>query len=137
MNIYLAARHDRLPEIQYYAKDLEDLGHRITSRWLRGQHNVRVYGPSGIVAMGAAWAEAEEEWADLRAADICISFTEPPPDVPGKATIEGHGGRHVLLGLALALGKTCITVGYRENGFHWLPQIEFYATWAECLLALT
>jgi hypothetical protein len=26
-----------------------------------------------------------------------------------------------------------IVVGYRENIFHWLPQVEFCATWQEAL----
>jgi hypothetical protein len=128
--IYLASRYSRHPEMQTYAKDLERVGYVVTSRWILGDHDIRAHGQSEADHYMPLWAA--EDWQDLRAAEICLSFTEPPEQGQGRA----RGGRHVEMGIALALGKRCLIVGYRENIFHWLPQIEFYPTWPECLATL-
>jgi len=130
MKIYLAARYSRFPEMQTYARDLEALGHHITSRWILGNHDIRSHGESEAASWMPLWAQ--EDWNDLRNAECCISFTEAPGDIPGRS----RGGRHVEYGAALALGKQLIVVGYRENVFHWLPEATFVETWSECLKAL-
>ena len=127
MNVYLASRYSRFPEMQIYATDLARLGHTVTSRWILGDHDLRSHGQSDADHLQAQWAQ--EDWEDLCAADVCIAFTEGPQDVPGRA----RGGRHCEWGAALALCKRCIAVGYRENVFYWLPQVEFYTTWEACL----
>ena len=53
---------------------------------------------------------------DVLAADALVCFTEPPGD-------GGSGGRHVELGMALALGRRVIVVGRREHIFHHLPEV--------------
>lgn len=125
MRFYLAARYSRFPEMQQYAKELEALGHTVTSRWIRGDHDIRAHGQSEADWWMPCWAE--EDWEDLHAAECCISFTEPPKDVPGRS----RGGRHVEFGAALALGKGLVVIGYRENVFHWLPAVTFFATWED------
>jgi hypothetical protein len=40
------------------------------------------------------------------------------------------------MGMALATQKRCVIVGYRENVFHWLEQVEFFATWPAFLASL-
>ena len=131
MLIYLAARYSRYPEMQEKAKNLERLGHHITSRWILGDHEVRAKGKAESDLWQARWAL--EDYADLCRADVCISFTEPPEDKPGR----GRGGRHVEFGIALEQKKRCIVVGYRENIFHWLPSVHFYPTWEDCMANLT
>jgi len=128
--IYLAARYSRFPEMVVRAKVLTDLGHVITSRWIRGDHDIRAHGQSEADRFLPLWAQ--EDWEDLLAADLCISFTEPPGEAPGRS----RGGRHCEHGIALATGKRVIVVGYRENVFHWLPQVEYFPTWDECLCIL-
>lgn len=71
---------------------------------------------------------AQHDWDDVMAADVVISFTEQPRTAGGS-----RGGRHVEFGAALAAGKRCIVVGWRENVFHCLPQVEFFPTWAESM----
>jgi len=127
MKIYLAARYSRFPEMQEHAKKLEALGHRVTSRWILGNHDIRVAGDGVAAVVMPVWAR--EDYEDLAEADVCLSFTEPPGDVPGR----GRGGRHCEHGIALALGKVCMVVGYRENIFHWLEAVVFCATWEEAL----
>ena len=58
-------------------------------------------------------------------------FTEPPQSVYAR------GGRHVEFGVAVSSGKRLIVIGYRENVFHWLPQIEFYERWEDFIRKLT
>jgi hypothetical protein len=130
MKVYLAARYSRFPEMQKYAKELLEMGHVVTSRWILGDHELRAHGDAEADHWAPLWALGDYD--DLCVAETIISFTEPPGDVPGR----GRGGRHVEHGIALALGKCCIVVGYRENVFHWLPQVAFYPQWDACLAAL-
>jgi hypothetical protein len=130
MLMYLAARYSRFPEMQTYAKDLERLGHTVTSRWIHGDHELRAAGHAESDRVAALWAF--EDYEDLLAATCCLSFTEPPAPIEGRA----RGGRHVEFGLALAHQKRCVVVGYRENVFHWLAAVEFYPSWEDCMATL-
>ncbi len=130
MKIYLASRYSRNEEMRAVAADLIAQGHEVTSRWIQGDHQIDDAGLSAQAAEAERIRFAQEDWADLLAADCCLSFTEVP------RTEKTRGGRHVEFGAALALGKDCIVVGHRENVFHCLPQVDFYATWAEALSTL-
>ena len=125
--IYLAARYSRREELLRYAADLEARGHTITSRWLAGNHQIDDAGLSVEAARAERERFATEDWADLCAADACISFTEAP------RSSNSRGGRHVEYGAALALGLWCVVVGPRENVFHCLPFVTQYDTWADFL----
>lgn len=127
MKIYLAARYSRHPEMRSHAADLTRLGHEVTSRWILGDHELLSRGQSDADPWAIRWAT--EDWEDLQAAALVISFTEAPGPIPGR----GRGGRHVEFGAALALGKQCVVVGARENVFHHLPHVTFHATWSACL----
>jgi len=130
VRIYLAARYSRRAEMQTYAEDLIAAGCTITSRWIYGSHQISDEGLSLEATAIDRRRFAEEDYADLISADICISFTEPP------RSTNSRGGRHVELGIALGTGKQCIVVGHRENVFHCLPDVAFYATWVEARTAL-
>jgi nucleoside 2-deoxyribosyltransferase len=118
MKIYLAARYSRRDELCKYRAILESKGHQVTSRWLQGGHEITKEG-STQAAQEARTRFAQEDWDDLMQADCCVSFTEEPR----KTTTRG--GRHVEYGAALAKGMRCIVVGFRENVFHCLPEVEF------------
>lgn len=105
--------------------DLENMGHNITSRWIDGGHELTKEG-STEAAQRERTRFAQEDWADMEAADTIISFTEEPRKT------NTRGGRHVEFGGALALGKLCIVIGWRENVFHCLPQVRFFETWEAC-----
>jgi hypothetical protein len=130
MNVYVCAMYARFPEMQGYAKELQALGHTITSRWIRGDHELRAHGD----AERADWQErwALEDWHDLTHADTVIAFTEGLGEGPGHR----RSGRLVEWGMALALGKRCIAVGTRENVFFWLSQVEWHPTWQAYLESL-
>jgi nucleoside 2-deoxyribosyltransferase len=131
MNVYLASRYSRHEELQSYRDELEKIGFTVTSRWINGDHQINDQGLSDEAKASERLRFAMEDWEDLRAADICISFTEIP------RSSNSRGGRHVEFGAALAYGKTCIVVGPRENVFHCLPHIVWFAAWADALAFLT
>lgn len=142
MRIYLAARYSRRLELCGYRDQLTALGHNVQARWLNGSHQISNVGtPIGdkgetLVEDGGPEAAAlrshfaEDDWEDCQLADAIISFTEPP------RTTGTRGGRHVEMGIGLALGIESIVIGYRENIFHWLPQVRFFETWDDYIKAI-
>ena len=122
--IYLASRYGRRDELCQYRSQLELLGHPVTSRWLNGNHQID---DNGLAAEGTKTERerfAQEDWDDLMAADWVFSFTEKP-----RTSTNSRGGRHVEFGAALAAGKRCAVIGWRENVFHCMPQVAFFDTW--------
>lgn len=127
--IYLASRYSRFPEMQKVREDLTAAGYTVTSNWINGGNELTKEG-STEAHEAERVRYAQEDFADLLAADCVISFTEIPRET------KTRGGRHVEHGMALALGKRTIVVGHRENVFHCLPQCEFFADWSSALAAL-
>lgn len=149
MKIYLASRYSRREELAAYRTELEALGHHVQARWLNGEHQLANDGTpigengaalvEGTLRSGEQLSEHEQseraaalrtkfaldDWEDVNAAELVISFTEPPRSKANR------GGRHVEYGIALANKARVIVVGHRENIFHWLPVVEFCATWDE------
>jgi len=115
MKIYFSARYSRLPELQGYAKELELLGHIVTSRWVEGQpqHFDRDSLEPGN--RDAATAHLASSLGDLTTSDAVVSFTEEP----GVQTL---GGRHVELGVAIAMDKPVFVIGPVENLFYLLAE---------------
>ena len=154
MRIYLTARYSRREELCVYREQLRKLGYDVQSRWLNGEHQIDNAGKpigehgealvEGTLRSGEQMSEREQseraaalrtsfaadDFEDVMTADVVINFTEPP------RTTFNRGGRHVELGIALAIGARVIVIGYRENIFHWLPQVEYYETWEQCPLAI-
>lgn len=120
MKFYLAASYSRGVEMQEYAKQLEALGHIVTSRWINGNHEVGDHATSSV-ANAVRHRFATEDIQDLEAADVVINFT--------GGDGRKRGGRHVELGYALAKQKECVLIGERENVFHYLPMPQ-YDDWA-------
>ncbi len=110
MNIYIAARYELRREVARIARQLEDHGHEVTSRWLDGK------------TRGARPAEnASYDLTDIVLADCIVLFTDDPA---GKTPAGSHGRPHVEFGYALRAGKRLVIVGPRENVFHHLPTVE-------------
>jgi hypothetical protein len=101
-----------------YAAVLRHAGFTVDARWLSGDHDGRTGGAR----------YAQEDFEDVRAADVVMAFTEEP------CSNKGRGGRHVELGLALAWGKRVVIVGPRENVFCWLPQVEQFDLWEQAVV---
>jgi nucleoside 2-deoxyribosyltransferase len=129
VNVYLAARYSRRLELCGYAAELESAGHRVTSRWLLGNHQAE----NEQLHRGAeAERFAAEDLADVRAAALVVAFTEAP------RTSNSRGGRHVEFGYALGIGIAVVIVGPRENVFGCLvPQFESWRDFTARSTALT
>lgn len=122
MKVYLVARYSRFKECQHVRDDLNLLGHTVTSRWIAGDCELTRDG-SREASNGERAVYAQQDMEDLLAADCVIVFTEEPRKT------NTRGGRHVEFGVALALKKRVIVIGWRENVFHCLPHCEFFHTW--------
>ena len=134
MLIYLAARYSRLEELDRYASDLRNMGHRVDARWLLGNHQIGT-AKDVEAAIESVPMEGQpfalDDLEDLFRADMLIAFSETP-----RSGLTNRGGRHVEFGAALAWDKQIIVVGPRENVFHTLPQVRHFWLWMEALTAL-
>lgn len=117
LKVYIAARYGMRAEMQDVARYLTSIGIIITSRWINGNHE-----SVGGDSFHENTRFATEDIEDLLASDACVSFTGS-----GNAIEKARGWRHVEFGYALALNKRCVLVGPRENVFHFLPSVEWYA----------
>lgn len=124
--VYLASRYEDRPRMQEWKERLEDKGFFVSSRWINGSHEII----SDAKGDEDRRRFAEEDLADLLAADIFLCHSDP------SFFRSGRGGRHVEFGMAVATGKRILLVGERENVFHWLPGVEVYLTFKLALDAL-
>lgn len=109
MRIYIAGRYSRRDEFREVAKQLEEMGHEVTSTWLRENidpnHTMADIPPS--FAAGAALTDLE----DVDRADAVLFYSE--------TELTPRGGRHVEFGYAIAKGKFIYVIGPAENIFHY------------------
>ncbi len=112
--VYLASSYSRRAEMAGHAAVLREAGLEVTSRWVNGSHELDEAATEDDRARLAL-----EDVEDVARADAIFAFTDGP-----KSAGKGRGGRHVELGLALALGKRVLLIGPPENVFHYLPQVE-------------
>lgn len=124
--VYLAGRFSRRDEFKRLADAITAAGHEVTSRWLYSNDHHLKLDRGHLSAVAAAARDLE----DVRAATVCIAFTEEP------AGPQGRGGRHVELGAALALGMRVIVVGDPEHIFHLLPGVLQVGSDDDALAAL-
>ena len=131
MKIYLSARYSRRKELCRYREDLQRLGHEVTSRWLNGNHQIDDAGLSIEAKAEERQRFASEDFADTIAADMTITFTEPP------RTTNSRGGRHVEFGIAMGRMQRVWVVGPAENVFHCHEDIRRFDDWQTALASLT
>lgn len=142
--VYFASRYSRREELVGYAADLTALGWEVQARWLAGEHQwggaaaaaAKQYEVDGVTPPEAV-RFAIDDWEDLTRADLMIHFPEDLRGVAhpttGQLVSAARGGNHVEFGIALGRNIPVITVGFRQNVFHLLPQVTFFPTWAELL----
>lgn len=114
---YLAGRFGRKEEFLGYRKVLKKAGEQVQARWLTEETDMTVVDDEERERIAILDAE------DVTKCDGVLCFTEDP-DVEGPG--RNRGGRHVELGLALALNKRVVVIGPRENVFCYLPNIEVF-----------
>src|SRR3972149_9628860 len=123
MKIYLASRYSRRMEMLSFASWLELQEHEVTARWIHGNHLISDDElNAGDIQRQLGERYALEDLADIGSADLLICFSETP------RSVSSRGGRHVELGVALALGKEVWLVGPIENAFHCLRNIRRFAS---------
>ncbi|MBI4029150.1 MAG: nucleoside 2-deoxyribosyltransferase [Candidatus Blackburnbacteria bacterium] len=112
VSVYLSSRYKDYRYLQKIREVLNKEGIDVTSQWIYG-------GQEATAKCGdqEKCRYANQDLTDLYAADVLVIWSLP------KNFGKGTGGRHVELGIALALDKPIILVGKRENIFHWLKQI--------------
>lgn len=128
--VYIAARFSRRPEANALARELQNRGHSITSRWVKPETDHVL--PTGISRQAEDSERrrfAMEDMDDVRQCDWCISLMEEPRS-------NTRGGRHIEFGVALALNKKLTIIGPRETVFHHLDDIEQYNTIDEFVASL-
>lgn len=114
---YLASRFGRKDELLGYKEQLEALGETVRARWLTEETDMNLTSEEGRIQIAIMDAE------DVTKADGLIAFSEDPDvESPGN----NRGGRHVELGLGIALNKRVVVIGPRENVFMYLPNIEVF-----------
>jgi len=126
--VYLAARFARRDQLIGVARALEASGVEVVCRWLFVEGVA--LSTKELDSQSRAGQMASMDFEDLRAADVCLAFTEQAREP------QGRGGRHAEVGIALGLGHRVILVGPREHVFHCLPQVEHFASWEEAQMAL-
>lgn len=126
--VYLASRFARREELRAIAKELENEGFVVTSRWLDSPTSLA---GSDLDPGGRGAELALMDLEDLRRSDICVAFTEE-----AEHPRPGRGGRHTELGIAIALGIEVVLVGPREHVFHTLPIIRQFSDWPSACRAL-
>ena len=127
LKIYLASRYLRRDELREYRKQLKDLGHEITSRWLAERKDQT----STMHDLQSAQHEviATRDLEDIDAADMFVVFGNEPRN-------QKRGGHWVELGYAIGKGKEAVVLEEQENSFCFLESITFYKTFEEFLEGL-
>ena len=128
MKVYLAARYSLKNQMVEYAHELRSLDIEVTSRWLEEPHSPT--SQIGDVSEDLMRQYAQIDVEDIHAADTLVFFSVDP------TTPTVRGGRHVEFGYALALGKSILVVGPKENIFHFLPSVRFVTSWRQAVNAL-
>ena len=123
MKVYLASQYSRRPELREYAKELESMGIKVTSRWLFEEQDEE------DETKFAEYAFYDE--GDIMECNYFVHFTGPP--YFGTLEQVARGGRHFETGFAHALRKKICIVGSRENSpFYYNPNFLHFPTWEHC-----
>lgn len=122
--VYLAASFERKHELREYRAQLEAAGFEVTSRWLVEPDDDVPYTDQDMRERALIDLE------DVRRSRVVVVFTDP------REKPRPGGGRHTELGLAIAWEKVVLTVGPREQVFHFLPQVANFPDWAGALAHL-
>lgn len=137
-NIYIAGRYSRKEEFKQYIKELESLGHTVTSSWITlASESTTEADP--VVLERSALACIK----DITKSDCFLYFTDSVRENIESFTKDelfelSRGGRHVELGISMIWGvDRIILVGGRENIFHYIEDMECYDTFEECKKALS
>lgn len=115
IRFYLAASINSRDLMRQYKRELEDLGHIVTSRWIEDFPTEPNFGSEEAEHKG------RKDFEDISLAWCLLLFTEVP---------SSTGGYNVELGYALAKGRTVIVIGPYTNIFQKQCNMRF-ETWEQ------
>lgn len=121
MKYYFCSRYSRKEELLQYKKQIEDLGHEVTSRWLTAPPPRSTEDSDPDFQKYVATLDEE----DILKADTVIAFTELP-----RKTLT-RGGRHIEFGIGRGSNKHLVVIGPIENDFYQLDGLEHYNSWVD------
>ena len=124
LRIYLAGRYERREELNSYASDLVERGHTVSASWLTRKETKDFDEFDSIRSVAFYQPVAARDLSDIRHSDVIVTFSERP-----GGEQKSRGGRHVELGVALALQKPVVMVGDGEHIFHTLPEVARFPAW--------
>jgi hypothetical protein len=121
--VYLASSFALIPKVIEVAESLESHGHLITVKWW-GKDNINLHNEKDD---NLHWEnfyghpECKKIFnRDFEGIKQCHLFVLVAGDTPQK-----FNGANIELGIALALGKTCCSVGKLENCVLYYPLFKF------------
>jgi hypothetical protein len=120
VRFYFAARFSHRFHLRNYRRDLVELGHYVTSRWIDSETDSED-------TFGEA---ARTDYLDVLTSEVIVSFTELP-------RCASRGARHCEFGVGLAMNKRLIVIGPREHVFHYSALVERFDNWDEFFATLT
>lgn len=121
MRVYLAGVFSLKHDFKVARKDLEHLGHEVTSQWLDVDDT-----PDEQRPPEQQTAHAEMCLMDVDAADVLVYFSWDPQN-------KTRGGRDVEMGYALGQSKDVICIGAPRSVFRASARILTYDNWAQAL----
>jgi nucleoside 2-deoxyribosyltransferase len=121
LKVYVAS-HDQNTAI-IIADAIRDAGHKIVSTWLEEDM-------TAPLTASCRARIAAKDLREIRKADVLVLEAAP-------VGCHVPGGKHVELGYALALGKTVLVVGRKENIFHWHDDVHVFASTYEAVARLS
>lgn len=129
MNIYLAARFGRKPEMQFHASELSLLGYTVTSSWIYDIHDK----PACELTPHETCGLAMRNSADIAQSDIMIVFTEHE-----QGQWLNTNTRFAEVGEAIGRGIQVMRVGPAElNLYSAHPRLLVAENWLEAVALLT
>lgn len=129
MKVYLAGPYQNKVAIAEKAAELRAMGIEVTSSWLEEPHapNTQLH---ELTAEDHA-KYAFRDLVDIDTADVFVLFADTT-----KSIIRA--GRHVEFGFAIRQAIPILVVGSEfENIFHYLSEVEHFATWEDARHALS
>lgn len=123
LKVYLAAAFCRKDEILQVARQLEELGITVTSRWLTEQKDV----PTDVSRSVFLAERAQIDLDDIDRADVLVRFSDDlsSPTVPSHLATGSRMGEMMH---ARANHKTIIVVGGHQCVFDYLPDVYHVRT---------
>lgn len=128
-HFYIAGRFERRDEFLVIEKFLQGYGLISNARWLHLEDDEQ--------DEEARIKNAIMDFDDVVNSDLLIAFSENLTELETVPASWARGGRHVELGIALAMGLDIVVIGPRENIFHYyqaeidaskIQQIRHYPT---------